>query len=75
MNKYSPGILQQGVGDYLQRLMPPRSALFAEVEEAALERGELAFPELGKLLQCLCRSAQAKSILQIGVGSGQFAYV
>lgn len=70
MNKYSAFILQEDVGDYLKRIMPPRTALFAEIEEAARERGELASPELGKLLQCLCRGAQAQSILQIGVGSG-----
>lgn len=67
-----PGtILQPAQEAYLRRLLPPRDALLAEMEQVSREEDvPSADPELGKLLAALAGGVGAKRILEVGTGIG-----
>ncbi len=64
-------ILRPGQEVYLERLLPPRSAILAEMEERA-RQGDVPVsdPETGRLLTILARSTGARRILEIGTAIG-----
>lgn len=64
-------ILRPEQARYLERLLPPRGAIYAELEsEAAAEAIPIADPELGKLLAILARATGARRILEVGTAIG-----
>lgn len=70
--KGAPGaILRPEQERYLERLLPPRDALLAEMEEHA-RRGDvpIADPEVGRLLEVLARAKGARRIVEIGTAIG-----
>jgi predicted O-methyltransferase YrrM len=70
--KGGPGvILRRGQESYLERLLPPRDALLAEMEEHARRDGiPIADPEVGRLLEVLARASRARRIVEIGTAIG-----
>jgi predicted O-methyltransferase YrrM len=64
-------ILQPAQESYLDRLLPRRDALLAEMEEAGRQEDiPVADPELGKLLAVLARATGARQILELGTAIG-----
>lgn len=64
-------ILRPGQERYLERLLPPRDALLAEME--ALAKAEdipISDPEVGRLLTVMVRSSGARSIVEVGTAIG-----
>jgi predicted O-methyltransferase YrrM len=56
---------------YLDRLLPPRDPLLAEMEAAAAEADvPIADPEVGRLLTLLARATGARRIAEIGTAIG-----
>jgi predicted O-methyltransferase YrrM len=56
---------------YLERLLPPRDALLAEMEEHARRDDiPIADPEVGRLLEVLARASRARRIVEIGTAIG-----
>lgn len=56
---------------YLDRLLPPRESLLAELEKEAAEASiPISDPEVGRLLAILARSSGAERILEIGTAIG-----
>lgn len=56
---------------YLERLLPPRDALLAEMEEhARRDDVPIADPEVGRLLEVLARAKGALRIVEIGTAIG-----
>lgn len=56
---------------YLERLLPPRDALLAEMEEHARRDDiPIADPEVGRLLEVLARAKGAQRIVEIGTAIG-----
>lgn len=70
--KGEPGaILRREQESYLERLLPPRDALLAEMEEHARRDGiPIADPEVGRLLEVLARATRARRIVEIGTAIG-----
>lgn len=70
--KGGPGvILRGGQESYLERLLPPRDALLAEMEERARRDDvPIADPEVGRLLEVLARATRARRIVEIGTAIG-----
>jgi predicted O-methyltransferase YrrM len=70
--KGGPGvILRRGQESYLERLLPPRDALLAEMGEHARRDGiPIADPEVGRLLEVLARASRARRIVEIGTAIG-----
>ena len=70
--KGGPGvILRPGQESYLERLLPPRDALLAEMEEQARRDDvPIADPEVGRLLEVLARATRARRIVEIGTAIG-----
>ncbi len=56
---------------YLDRILPPRDAVLAEMESRA-GAGEVAIsdPEVGRLLSILARATKARRILEVGTAIG-----
>jgi caffeoyl-CoA O-methyltransferase len=64
-------ILRPAQAAYLDRLLPRREALLAELEAHAAEHGvPISDPEVGRLLRVLARSVGARAILEIGTAIG-----
>ncbi len=64
-------ILKSEQAAYLDRLLPPRGELLAELErEAAAESVPISDPEVGKLLALLARAAGARRMLEVGTAIG-----
>jgi predicted O-methyltransferase YrrM len=64
-------ILRPEQEGYLDRLLPPRDALLAEMEELARrEQVPISDPEVGRLLGILARSSGARRILEVGTAIG-----
>jgi predicted O-methyltransferase YrrM len=70
--KGAPGaILRREQERYLERLLPPRDALLAEMEEhARRDDVPIADPEVGRLLEVLARAKDARRIVEIGTAIG-----
>jgi caffeoyl-CoA O-methyltransferase len=70
--KGDPGaILRPEQERYLERLLPPRDALLAEMEEhARRDDVPIADPEVGRLLEVLARAKGARRIVEIGTAIG-----
>jgi predicted O-methyltransferase YrrM len=64
-------ILRPAQAAYLERLLPPRDPLLAEMERmAASDEVPISDPEVGRLLEILARSTGARRILEIGTAIG-----
>ncbi|HVS01468.1 MAG TPA: O-methyltransferase [Thermoanaerobaculia bacterium] len=64
-------ILRREQAAYLERLLPPRDPLLAEIErEAAAEGIPISDPEVGRLLAVLARAIRAQRILEVGTAIG-----
>ena len=64
-------ILRAAQAEYLERLLPPRDALRREMEAASAEAGvPSSDPEVGRLLEILARSIDARRMLEVGTAIG-----
>jgi predicted O-methyltransferase YrrM len=64
-------VLHAAQAAYLDRLLPPRDPLLAEMERAAAEGDvPIADPEVGRLLTVLARATGARRIVEIGTAIG-----
>jgi predicted O-methyltransferase YrrM len=64
-------ILRLPQEEYLERLLPPRDPLLAEMEaEAARDGVPISDPEVGRLLEVLARATGARSIVEVGTAIG-----
>lgn len=64
-------ILRSEQAAYLDRLLPPRDALLAEMEAWSAAHGvPSSDPEVGKLLSILARARGARRILEVGTAIG-----
>ncbi len=71
MKDRADAILRREQAAYLDRLLPPREALLAEMEAwSAAHDVPSSDPEVGKLLSILARSRGAKLILEVGTAIG-----
>jgi predicted O-methyltransferase YrrM len=70
--KGDPGaILRPEQERYLERLLPPRDALLAEMEEHARRDGiPIADPEVGRFLEVVARAVGARRIVEVGTAIG-----
>jgi caffeoyl-CoA O-methyltransferase len=56
---------------YLERLLPPRDPILAEMEAvAAREDIPISDPEVGRLLEVLARASGARTIVEVGTAIG-----
>lgn len=64
-------ILRPAQARYLDSLLPPRDALLREMEEeAARDDVPISDPEVGRLLEVLARTANARRIVEVGTAIG-----
>ena len=71
MKDRADAILHRAQAVYLDRLLPPRDPLLAEMEAwSAAHDVPSSDPEVGKLLAILARSRGAKRILEVGTAIG-----
>jgi predicted O-methyltransferase YrrM len=64
-------ILHLAQEEYLERLLPPRDPLLAEMEAlAARDEVPISDPEVGRLLEVLARAAGARRIVEVGTAIG-----
>jgi caffeoyl-CoA O-methyltransferase len=64
-------ILRSAQAAYLDRLLPVRDALLAEMEDQAAREGiPISDPEVGRLLGILARARDARRILEVGTAIG-----
>lgn len=64
-------ILRPAQARYLERLLPPRDALLAEMEaHGAREDVPISDPEVGRLLEVLARARGARRMLEVGTAIG-----
>jgi predicted O-methyltransferase YrrM len=71
MKDRADAILRTPQAAYLDRLLPPRDALLAEMEAWSAERDvPSSDPEVGKLLSILARARGARRILEVGTAIG-----
>jgi caffeoyl-CoA O-methyltransferase len=64
-------ILRSAQAAYLERLLPPRDALLAEMEAVgAREDVPISDPEVGRALAVLARAVGARRILEVGTAIG-----
>jgi len=71
MKDRADAILRREQAAYLDRLLPPREALLAEMEAwSAAHDVPSSDPEVGKLLSILARSRGARRILEVGTAIG-----
>jgi predicted O-methyltransferase YrrM len=70
--KGDPGvILRREQERYLERLLPPRDALLAEMEAVSRDEGiPSSDPEVGRLLEVLARATGARRIVEVGTAIG-----
>lgn len=67
-------ITNTAIEDYLTALMPPRSEIFAELEERAHARGlPLLGPVEGQFIYLMAKSIAAREVLEIGTATGYAA--
>src|SRR3984893_5999447 len=66
-----PGILEQRIEKYLDRLLPKRDALLTEMEKYASRRDiPIIGPACGRLLHLLAQISGAKRIFEMGSAIG-----
>jgi len=71
MKHRADALLHPAQAAYLDRLLPPRDPLLAEMEAAAAEADvPIADPEVGRLLTLLARATGARRIVEIGTAIG-----
>ena len=71
MKDRADAILRTEQASYLERLLPPRDALLAEMEAwSAAHDVPSSDPEVGKLLAILARARGARRILEVGTAIG-----
>lgn len=71
MKHRADALLQAAQAAYLDRLLPPRDPLLAEMEAAAAAADvPIADPEVGRLLTVLARATRARRIVEIGTAIG-----
>jgi len=71
MKDRADAILRSEQAAYLDRLLPPRDALLAEMEAwSAAHDVPSSDPEVGKLLSILARARGARRILEVGTAIG-----
>jgi len=71
MKDRADAILRSEQAAYLDRLLPPRDAILAEMEAWSAERGvPSSDPEVGRLLSILARSRNSRLILEVGTAIG-----
>lgn len=71
MKKRADAILRPRQAEYLERSLPPRDRLLAEMEgRAAAESIPVSDPEVGRLLEALAAAVDARRILEIGTAIG-----
>lgn len=71
MKDRADAILRPEQASYLDRLLPPRDALLAEMEAwSAAHDVPSSDPEVGKLLAILARARGARRILEVGTAIG-----
>ena len=71
MKDRADAILRPEQARYLERLLPPRGELYAELERLAeAESIPISDPEVGKLLAILARAVGARRILEVGTAIG-----
>lgn len=67
-------IVSPEINEYLEGLLPPRDALFLEMEKEAEENDFPAVgPQVGMFLELLARGIGAKRVLELGSGYGYSA--
>jgi predicted O-methyltransferase YrrM len=70
MKDRADAILHPEQAAYLDRLLPPRDALLAEMEALAGRDVPISDPEVGRLLSILARARNARRILEVGTAIG-----
>jgi len=56
---------------YLEKLLPPRDEVVAEMERQAADEGiPISDPEVGRLLEVLARATRARRIVEVGCAIG-----
>lgn len=70
MKDRADAILQAEQATYLDRLLPPRDPLLAEMEDLAGREVPISDPEVGRLLSILARARGARRILEVGTAIG-----
>ena len=71
MKDRADAILRPAQASYLERLLPPRDALLAEMEAWSAAHGvPSSDPEVGKLLSLLASARGARRILEVGTAIG-----
>lgn len=71
MKHTADAVLHAAQAAYLDRLLPPRDPLLAEMEAAAEAEGiPIADPEVGRLLSVLARATGARRVVEIGTAIG-----
>lgn len=64
-------ILREEQERYLERVLPPRDPLLAEMEEVGGREGiPISDPEVGRLLEVLARASGARTIVEVGTAIG-----
>ena len=70
--KGDPGVILRPAQErYLDRLLPPRDPLLAEMEEVGRREDiPISDPEVGRLLELLARATRARRIVEVGTAIG-----
>ena len=70
--KGDPGVILRPAQErYLDRLLPPRDPLLAEMEEVGRREDiPISDPEVGRLLEVLARATRARRIVEVGTAIG-----
>lgn len=64
-------ILRSEQEQYVERLLPPRDPLLAEMERVGAEENiPISDPEVGRLLEVLARASGARTIVEVGTAIG-----
>src|SRR5262249_41005816 len=73
------GGMKEGIGrilrieqeQYVERLLPPRAPILAEMEQVGAQEGiPISDPEVGRLLEVLARASGARTIVEVGTAIG-----
>lgn len=71
MKKRVDAILRPEQAEYLERSLPPRDPLLAEIESrAAAEDVPISDPEVGRLLEAVAAAVDARRIVEVGTAIG-----